>query len=48
MEMRQPHSTITPGVRQPSVEALEVVGTEMAMIANPLESKKDHHAEEGS
>jgi hypothetical protein len=29
--MRQPHSTITTGVRQPMLEAFEVEGIEMAM-----------------
>ncbi|MGH6784272.1 MAG: hypothetical protein ACREBP_06550, partial [Sphingomicrobium sp.] len=32
MEMRQPHSTITAGVRQPIAEAFE--GSEMAIFAN--------------
>jgi hypothetical protein len=32
MEMRQPHTTITTGVRQPIAEALE--GSEMAIVAN--------------
>ena len=31
MEMRQPHSTITTGVRQPIAVAREVEGNEMAM-----------------
>src|SRR5262249_60221659 len=34
MEMRQPHSTITSGVRQPIVEALEADGKEM--MESPL------------
>src|SRR5215510_7757517 len=34
-EIRQPHSTITAGVRQPSVERREVVCDEIAMSANP-------------
>src|SRR5215813_7144782 len=45
MEMRQPHSTITSGVRQPSVEALEADGNEMAMTANPCESENDRGIE---
>src|SRR4029453_7839334 len=36
-EIRQPHSTITAGVRQPSVERPEVVCDEIAMSANPSE-----------
>src|SRR5215510_1563291 len=32
MEMRQPHSTITAGVRQPMLEAFEAEGIETAMI----------------
>jgi hypothetical protein len=39
MEMKQPHSTITSGVRQPIVEALEADGNEMAMTANPCEAE---------
>src|SRR6266536_1899478 len=39
MEMRQPHTTITAGVRQPIVETLEEDGNEMAMTANPCESE---------
>ena len=45
MEMRQPHSTITSGVRQPIVEALEADGNEMAMTANPWESENDRRIE---
>src|SRR6516165_266880 len=45
MEMKHPHTTITTGVRQPSVEALETDGNEMAMTANPCESKNDRHTE---
>jgi hypothetical protein len=45
MEMRQPHSTITSGVRQPIVEALEADGNEMAMTANPYESENDRRME---
>ena len=45
MEMRQPHSTITSGVRQLIVEALEVDGNEMAMTANPCESENDRRTE---
>jgi hypothetical protein len=45
MEMRQPHSTITSGVRQPIVEALEADGNEMAMTANPYESQNDRRME---
>jgi hypothetical protein len=45
MEMRQPHTTITAGVRQPIVEALETDGNEMAMTANPCESKNDRRTE---
>src|SRR5262245_13207862 len=36
-EIRQPHSTITAGVRQPSVERREVVCDEIAISANPTE-----------
>src|SRR5262249_36182327 len=36
-EIRQPHRTITPGGRQPSVERREVVCDEIAMSANPSE-----------
>jgi len=45
MEMRQPHTTITSGVRQPIVEALEADGNEMAMTANPCEWKNDRRTE---
>jgi len=45
MEMRQPHTTITAGVRQPIVEALETDGNEMAMTANPCESENDRRTE---
>jgi hypothetical protein len=45
MEMRQPHTTITTGVRQPVVEALETDGNEMAMTANPCESENDRRIE---
>jgi hypothetical protein len=45
MEMRQPHSTITSGVRQPIVEALEADGKEMAMTVNPCESENDRRME---
>src|SRR5215471_9663423 len=45
MEMRQPHSTITSGVRQPSVEALEADGNEMAMTTNPCGSENDRGIE---
>src|SRR5215472_11843991 len=45
METRQPHTTITAGVRQPIVEALETDGNEMAMTANPCESKNDRGTE---
>jgi hypothetical protein len=45
MEMRQPHTTITIGVRQPIVEALEMDGNEMAMTANPCEWKNDRRTE---
>jgi hypothetical protein len=45
MEIRQPHTTITAGVRQPIVEALETDGNEMAMTANPCESKNDRRTE---
>src|SRR5262245_16449903 len=36
MEMRQPHSTITAGVRQPIATAFEPEETEIAMGANPF------------
>ena len=45
METRQPHSTITSGVRQPIVEALEADGNEMAMTANPCEPENDRGIE---
>jgi hypothetical protein len=45
METRQPHTTITAGVRQPIVEALETDGNEMAMTANPCEWKNDRRTE---
>src|SRR5262249_27521932 len=45
MEMRQPHTTITSGVRQAIVEALETDGNEMAMTASPCESKNDRRTE---
>jgi len=45
METRQPHTTITTGVRQPIVEALEADGNEMAMTANPFESENDRRTE---
>jgi hypothetical protein len=45
MEMKQPHSTITSGVRQPIVEALEADGNEMAMTANPSEAENDRGIE---
>jgi len=45
METRQPHSTMTTGVRQPIVEALEVDGNGMAMTANPCESENDRGIE---
>jgi hypothetical protein len=45
MEMKQPHSTITSGVRQPIVEALEADGNEMAMTANPCEAENDRGIE---
>src|SRR5215475_773510 len=45
MEMRQPHTTITTGVRQPIVEALEADGNEMAMTANPCEAENDRGIE---
>jgi hypothetical protein len=35
METRQPHSTITTGVRHPIVEAFVTEGNETAMIGNP-------------
>jgi len=41
MEMRQPHSTITSGVRQPIVEALEADGKEMAMAVNPCDRRME-------
>src|SRR5258708_28284292 len=44
-EMRQPTTTITAGVRQPIVEALETDGNEMAMTANPCESENDRRTE---
>src|SRR5215471_1031493 len=45
MEMRQPHSTITSGVRQPILEALEADGKEMAMTVNPCEAENDRRIE---
>jgi hypothetical protein len=45
MEMKQPHSTITSGVRQPIVEALEADGNEMAMTANPYDSENGRRIE---
>jgi len=45
MEMKHPHTTITTGVRQPIVEALEADGNEMAMTANPFESENDRGIE---
>jgi hypothetical protein len=45
MEMKHPHTTITTGVRQPIVEALEMDGNEMAMTANPCEWKNDGRTE---
>src|SRR5215469_9235272 len=45
MEMKHPHTTITTGVRQPIVEALEMDGNEMAMTANPCEWKNDRRTE---
>jgi hypothetical protein len=45
MEMRQPHTTITAGVRQPIVEGLETDGIEMAMTANPCESENARRTE---
>jgi hypothetical protein len=45
MEMKHPHTTITAGVRQPIVEALEADGNEMAMTADPFESENDRGIE---
>jgi len=45
MEMKHPHTTITTGVRQPIVEALEADGNAMAMTANPFESENDRGIE---
>src|SRR5262245_60278262 len=45
MEMRQPHSTMTIGVRQPILEALEADGKEMAMTVNPCEAENDRRIE---
>jgi hypothetical protein len=44
IETRQPHSTITTGVRQPIVEAFVTVGNETAMTASPYcESENNRH-----
>src|SRR5437660_941500 len=55
METRQPHSTITTGVRHPIVEAFVTEGNETAMIGNPYRecennrhTKKDATAAPGS
>jgi hypothetical protein len=39
METKQPHSTITSGVRQPIVEAFEGRGNEMAMTRQPYRER---------
>jgi hypothetical protein len=41
MEMRQPHSTITTGVRQPMLEAFEAEGIEMAMTTTCSQSENN-------
>jgi hypothetical protein len=44
METRQPHSTITTGVRHPIVEAFVTEGNETAMIGNPYrECENNRH-----
>jgi hypothetical protein len=41
MEMRQPHSTITTGVRQPMLEAFEAEGIEIAMTTTCSQSENN-------
>jgi hypothetical protein len=41
MEMRQPQSTITTGVRQPIVATREAGATEIVMTANLFDAEND-------